>query len=231
MAALCTQAQAQAVRSAGHQGLGQKQTRPAVVGGVRCVAAPASECSTIGVRLALSSRSQKRRIPRRLGHVRAADQVSEPARPAVERSYIMIKPDGVQRALVGDIISRFERKGFTLKGLKLYECPEGLAKEHYRDLRSKPFFAKLVAYILSGPIVAMVWEGNGVVAASRKIIGATNPLAAEPGTIRGDFAIEVGRNVIHGSDSPENAEREIDLWFNHQEVIAWRPSLTPWLRE
>eukprot|EP00897_Mesotaenium_endlicherianum_P003557 jgi/Mesen1/3229/ME000187S02396 len=105
---------------------------------------------------------------------------------------------------VGEIVSRFEKKGFTLKGLKLFQCPERLAQ---------------------------VWEGNGVVASARKLIGATNPLSAEPGTIRGDLAVETGRNVIHGSDSIDNAEREISLWFNNAEVIEWSPSLTPWLRE
>lgn len=143
----------------------------------------------------------------------------------------MIKPDGVQRGLVGAIISRFERKGFTLKGLKLFQCPEELAKEHYKDLSSKPFFPKLVEYIVSGPVVAMVWEGAGVVASSRKLIGATNPLAAEPGTIRGDLAVEVGRNVVHGSDSIKNGEREIALWFKEGELCEWEPVSTPWLRE
>eukprot|EP00850_Spirogloea_muscicola_P000428 SM000002S05508 [mRNA] locus=s2:276989:278468:- [translate_table: standard] len=139
----------------------------------------------------------------------------------------MVKPDGVQRGLVGDIISRFERKGFLLRGLKLYQTPEDLAKEHYKDLSSKPFYGKLVEYILSGPI----WEGSGVVASARKLIGVTNPLQAEPGTIRGDLAVEVGRNVVHGSDSPENGEREIGLWFEESEIVSWEQHLTPWLRE
>eukprot|EP00475_Leptophrys_vorax_P015009 TRINITY_DN21314_c0_g1_i1.p1 TRINITY_DN21314_c0_g1~~TRINITY_DN21314_c0_g1_i1.p1 ORF type:complete len:230 (+),score=12.62 TRINITY_DN21314_c0_g1_i1:70-759(+) len=153
------------------------------------------------------------------------------AEAGVERSYVMIKPDGVQRGLVGDIIARFERKGFTLRGLKLFQCPEDLAKEHYKDLADKPFYSKLVEYIVSGPVVAMVWEGKGVVASARKLIGATNPLAAEPGTIRGDLAVEVGRNVVHGSDSIENGEREIGLWFKEGELCEWEPVSTPWLRE
>ncbi|EPS69992.1 nucleoside diphosphate kinase 2, chloroplastic, partial [Genlisea aurea] len=128
---------------------------------------------------------------------------------AVEESYIMIKPDGVQRGLVGEIISRFEKKGFKLKGLKLFQCPKELAEEHYRDLNSKPFFPKLINYITSGPVVCMAWEGVGVVASARKLIGSTNPLNAEPGTIRGDLAVQTGRNVVHGSDSPENGKREI----------------------
>ncbi|GLI65540.1 hypothetical protein VaNZ11_009098, partial [Volvox africanus] len=147
-----------------------------------------------------------------------------------EISYIMVKPDGVQRGLVGDIISRFERKGYKLTGLKLYQTPREVAEEHYKDLSAKPFYKDLVNYILSGPVVCMVWEGKGVVATARKMIGATNPLASEPGTIRGDFAIEVGRNVIHGSDSPENGEREAGLWFK-EGLVAWNQTLTPWLKE
>ncbi|CAI5969696.1 unnamed protein product [Closterium sp. NIES-65] len=148
-----------------------------------------------------------------------------------ERSYVMIKPDGVQRGLVGEIIGRFERKGFVLRGLKLFQCPKELAEEHYKDLADKPFYKGLVDYIISGPVVAMAWEGKGVVASARKLIGATNPLASEPGTIRGDLAVEVGRNVVHGSDSVENGEREIGLWFKEAELIKWDPTLLPWLRE
>lgn len=143
----------------------------------------------------------------------------------------MVKPDGVQRGLVGEIISRFERKGFLLKGLKLFQCPTELAEEHYKELSSKPFFPKLVKYITSGPVVCMAWEGPGVVASARKLIGVTNPLQAEPGTIRGDLGIEVGRNVVHGSDSPENGVREIGLWFKDVEICDWEQTLTPWLRE
>ncbi|XP_075505091.1 nucleoside diphosphate kinase 2, chloroplastic [Primulina tabacum] len=149
----------------------------------------------------------------------------------VEETYIMIKPDGVQRGLVGEIISRFERKGFQLTGLKLFQCPKELAQEHYKDLQSKPFFPKLIDYITSGPVVCMAWEGVGVVASARKLIGATNPLNAEPGTIRGDLAVQTGRNVIHGSDSPENGKREIALWFKEGELCEWSPVQEPWLKE
>ncbi|KAK9908383.1 hypothetical protein WJX75_007067 [Coccomyxa subellipsoidea] len=143
----------------------------------------------------------------------------------------MVKPDGVQRGLVGEIIGRFERKGFTLRALKLFRPSKELAEEHYKDLSAKPFFKDLVDYITSGPVVAMVWEGNGVVASARKLIGATNPLNAEPGTIRGDLAIQTGRNVVHGSDSPENGERETGLWFGEGALVEWEPSLKPWLTE
>ncbi|XP_021720238.1 nucleoside diphosphate kinase 2, chloroplastic-like [Chenopodium quinoa] len=149
----------------------------------------------------------------------------------VEETYIMIKPDGVQRGLVGEIISRFEKKGFKLIGLKMYQCPQELAEEHYKDLSSKSFYQKLIEYITSGPVVCMAWEGVGVVASSRNLIGATDPLQAEPGTIRGDLAVQTGRNVVHGSDSPDNGKREIGLWFKEGEICQWTPAQAPWLRE
>ncbi|GMP34049.1 hypothetical protein CsSME_00007091 [Camellia sinensis var. sinensis] len=132
----------------------------------------------------------------------------------VEETYVMVKPDGVQRGLVGEVISRFEKKGFKLTALKLFQCPKELAEEHYKDLKSKSFFPKLINYITSGPVVCMAWEGVGAVASARKLIGATNPLQAEPGTIRGDLAVQMGRNVVHGSDSPENGKREIGEVFD-----------------
>ncbi|KAK9757749.1 hypothetical protein RND81_01G183800 [Saponaria officinalis] len=148
----------------------------------------------------------------------------------MEQTFIMIKPDGVQRGLVGEIISRFEKKGFSLKGLKFMNVERTFAETHYADLSSKPFFTGLVDYIISGPVVAMVWEGKGVVATGRKIIGATNPLASEPGTIRGDFAIDIGRNVIHGSDAVESAKKEIALWFP-EGTVSWQSSLKSWIYE
>ncbi|KMS97168.1 hypothetical protein BVRB_7g178310 [Beta vulgaris subsp. vulgaris] len=149
----------------------------------------------------------------------------------VEETYIMVKPDGVQRGLVGEIISRFEKKGFKLIGLKMYQCPKELAEEHYKDLKAKSFYQKLIDYITSGPVVCMAWEGVGVVASARKLIGATDPLQAEPGTIRGDLSVQTGRNVIHGSDSPDNGKREIALWFKEGEVCQWTSAQAPWLRE
>jgi len=148
----------------------------------------------------------------------------------MEQTFIMIKPDGVQRGLIGEIISRFEKKGFILKGLKMVAVERSFAEKHYEDLSSKPFFPGLVEYIISGPVVAMVWEGKGVVATGRKIIGATNPAASEPGTIRGDFAVEVGRNVIHGSDAVESAKKEIALWFPDG-VVDWQSSVHSWVYE
>nr|GMD62480.1 nucleoside diphosphate kinase [Ipomoea batatas] len=120
----------------------------------------------------------------------------------MEQTFIMIKPDGVQRGLVGEIIGRFEKKGFSLKGLKLITVDRAFAEKHYADLSSKPFFNGLVEYIVSGPVVAMVWEGKGVVVTGRKIIGATNPLESAPGTIRGDFAIDIGRYTCCLSTPP-----------------------------
>merc|ERR1711881_516544 len=129
-----------------------------------------------------------------------------------EQTFIAIKPDGVQRGLIGPIISRFENRGFKLVAIKLVTPGKEHLEKHYEDLSSKPFFAGLVSYMNSGPICAMVWEGRDVVKTGRTILGATNPLASAPGTIRGDLAIDVGRNVCHGSDAVESAKKEIALW-------------------
>jgi nucleoside-diphosphate kinase len=147
---------------------------------------------------------------------------------AAERTFLAIKPDGVQRGLVADILGRFERKGFKLVALKLLVPSRELAEQHYGVHRERPFFAGLVAFITSGPVVAMVWEGEGVIASARRLIGATKPLEAEPGTIRGDLAMDIGRNVIHGSDAPETAQFEIGLWFRPEELCAWTPSDQDW---
>jgi nucleoside-diphosphate kinase len=143
----------------------------------------------------------------------------------------MIKPDGVQRNLVGTIIQRFEAKGFQLAGLKLMQVSRARAEEHYGEHKERPFFGGLVEFITSGPVVAMVWEGKGVVAAARKMMGKTNPLDSEPGTIRGDFGIDIGRNLIHGSDAPATAEREIALWFGADELVSWSATLGSWIYE
>ncbi len=149
----------------------------------------------------------------------------------MERTFVMVKPDGVQRNLVGEVIRRFEAKGFTLVGLKMMQVSRELAEQHYDVHKEKSFFGGLVDFIVSAPVVAMVWEGEGVVAAARKIIGATNPLTAEPGTIRGDYGISIGRNLIHGSDAIETAQREINLWFTGEELISWEPTVKSWLYE
>ncbi|MGB3765241.1 MAG: nucleoside-diphosphate kinase [Phormidesmis sp.] len=149
----------------------------------------------------------------------------------MERSFIMIKPDGVQRGLVGNIISRFETKGFTLVGLKQMSVSRDLAEAHYAVHKERPFFKGLVDYIISAPVVAMVWEGEGVIASARMLIGATNPLESAPGTIRGDLGITIGRNIIHGSDAPETAQEEIKLWFGDGGLCDWEPAMKPWLYE
>lgn len=149
----------------------------------------------------------------------------------MERTFIMVKPDGVQRNLVGEIIRRFETKGYKLVGLKLMSVPQELAEKHYDALKDKPFFPGLVRFIGSSPVVAMVWEGENVVVTSRQMIGATNPHAAVPGTIRGDYGVSVGRNIIHGSDAIETAAREIDLWFSSEELTSWDTAIAAWLYE
>lgn len=149
----------------------------------------------------------------------------------MERTFLMIKPDGVQRNLIGEVIKRLETKGFTLVGLKLIRVSTELAERHYDVHKDRPFFGGLVQFIISSPVVAMVWEGEGVVASARKIIGATNPLTAEPGTIRGDFGVSIGRNLIHGSDAIETAQREISLWFKEEELCHWESGLKSWVYE
>ncbi|KMZ59633.1 Nucleoside-diphosphate kinase [Zostera marina] len=148
----------------------------------------------------------------------------------MEQTFIMIKPDGVQRGLIGEIIGRFEKKGFSLKGLKFVNVERAFAEKHYADLSSRPFFGLLVDYIISGPVVAMVWEGKNVVVTGRKLIGTTNPADSPPGTIRGDYGIHIRRNIIHGSDAVESATKEIALWFP-EGPIAWESAIEPWIYE
>ena len=145
-----------------------------------------------------------------------------------EKTFIAIKPDGVQRGFISEIIGRFERKGFKLVALKQLIPSRELAQKHYGVHKERPFFNDLVDFISSGPVVAMVWEGEGVISNARKMIGATKPLEAEPGTIRGDLAVNIGRNIIHGSDSPDTASFEINLWFNNEEICDWNPSDSIW---
>nr|4C6A_A Chain A, NUCLEOSIDE DIPHOSPHATE KINASE, CYTOSOLIC [Dictyostelium discoideum] len=137
-----------------------------------------------------------------------------------ERTFLAVKPDGVARGLVGEIIARYEKKGFVLVGLKQLVPTKDLAESHYAEHKERPFFGGLVSFITSGPVVAMVFEGKGVVASARLMIGVTNPLASAPGSIRGDFGVDVGRNIIGGSDSVESANREIALWFKPEELLT-----------
>jgi nucleoside-diphosphate kinase len=138
---------------------------------------------------------------------------------AVERSLILIKPDAVERALTGDILGRIERRGFTLRAAKLLRVDHALGEEHYAEHREKPFFGELVDFITSAPTLALVVEGEGAIATLRATIGATNPAEAAPGTIRGDLALAMPNNLVHGSDSPESAAREIALWFGDDQLV------------
>ncbi|GAB4857560.1 Nucleoside diphosphate kinase 4, chloroplastic [Ancistrocladus abbreviatus] len=147
----------------------------------------------------------------------------------MERTFIAIKPDGVQRGLISEIISRFEQKGFKLVAVKIVVPSKEFAQKHYHDLKERPFFNGLCDFLSSGPVVAMVWEGEGVIKYGRKLIGATDPQKSEPGTIRGDLAVVVGRNIIHGSDGPETAKDEINLWFKPEELVNYTSNSKKWV--
>jgi len=150
---------------------------------------------------------------------------------ASERTFIMIKPDGVHRGIVGEIIKRFENKGFKLVAMKFMQASVEHLEKHYADLSKKPFFAGLVKYMASGPVVAMVWEGLNAVKTGRVMLGETNPADSKPGTIRGDFAVQVGRNICHGSDAVESANHEIALWFKPEELVSWESAQKDWVYE
>eukprot|EP00298_Acanthocystis_sp_HF-20_P004587 c14919_g1_i2.p1 GENE.c14919_g1_i2~~c14919_g1_i2.p1 ORF type:complete len:244 (-),score=74.36 c14919_g1_i2:9-683(-) len=148
-----------------------------------------------------------------------------------QRTLILIKPDAVQRGIVGELISRFERKGYKMVGMKITNPSKSLAEKHYQDHQDKPFFQRACRFLCSGPVVAIVWEGIEVISTSRALIGSTNPIACAPGTIRGDYALHFRRNLIHAADSVESANREIDLWFSKKEVISWDKSNANWIYE
>lgn len=147
----------------------------------------------------------------------------------MERTFIMVKPDGVQRGLIGEIISRFEKKGFQLAAAKFMRIPTELAEKHYEEHKEKPFFDELVQFITSAPVLAMVWEGENVIQSARQMMGATNPAEALPGTIRGDYGVQVGMNIIHGSDSQKSAEREINLFFAEEELVKYSKTIDSWI--
>ncbi|WP_338749685.1 nucleoside-diphosphate kinase [Bacillus sp. FJAT-52991] len=147
----------------------------------------------------------------------------------MEKTYLMVKPDGVQRGLIGEIVARFEKKGFQLVGAKLMSVSKETAEQHYAEHKERPFFGELVDFITSSPVFAMVWEGENVIATARQMMGATNPKDAAPGTIRGDFGITVGKNIIHGSDSPESAEREIAIFFKEEELTTYSKPVNEWI--
>ncbi|MCL6610471.1 MAG: nucleoside-diphosphate kinase [Peptococcaceae bacterium] len=149
----------------------------------------------------------------------------------MERTYLMIKPDGVQRGLIGEIISRFEKKGLKILGLKMLKISREMAERHYAEHAGKPFFGPLVDYITSGPVVAMVVEGKDAISTAREMMGATNPLKAAPGTIRATYGMDVGRNIIHGSDSKDSADREISIFFRPEELVDYGRDVDRWIYE
>ena len=149
----------------------------------------------------------------------------------MERTLVLIKPDGVQRGLIGEIIARLERRGLRLVGTKFLQVSQELAETHYAIHQGKPFYDGLIAYITSAPVMAMVWEGPNAIAAVRQTMGATRPTEAAPGSVRHDFALEVGRNLTHASDSIENGQAEVSLWFTDQELVPWKRAIDPWVFE
>ena len=149
----------------------------------------------------------------------------------MERTLVIIKPDGVQRGLIGDIVTRLERRGLKVAALKMIHMDEALARKHYAIHEGKPFFEPLVKYITSAPVVAMVMEGPKAIEIVRKTLGATNPAIAEPGTIRADYALEIGRNLVHGSDGPDTAKTEVALFFDENEILSWARCSDPWIFE
>jgi nucleoside-diphosphate kinase len=149
----------------------------------------------------------------------------------MERTLVLVKPDGVQRGFVGEIISRLERRGLKLAAMKLMQVSESLARQHYAEHVDRPFFLGLVQFITSSPVVAMVWQAENAVEVVRRTMGQTSPAASDMGTIRGDLALDIGRNLVHGSDSQESAEREVSLFFNPQEIVDYDRCTDPWIKE
>jgi len=149
----------------------------------------------------------------------------------VERTLVIIKPDGVQRQLIGPIISRLEQRGLKIIALKMMQVSQDLARRHYAVHEGKPFYESLIQYVTSGPVVAMVLEGPNAIEATRATMGATNPTKASPGTIRADYALQMGRNLVHGSDGPETAAAEIALWFNEDELLSYSRDADRWILE
>ncbi len=147
----------------------------------------------------------------------------------MEQTFSMLKPDAVQRSLIGEIIGRFEKKGLKLVALKLLKISREMAERHYAEHLGKPFFNDLVDFITSGPVVAMIWEGQNAIQVVRTMMGKTDPQEALPGTIRGDFGLFTGNNIVHGSDSPESASREINLFFSEGEIISYQKEIDNWI--
>lgn len=149
----------------------------------------------------------------------------------MEQTLVFVKPDGVQRGLIGEVIARLEKRGLKLAAAKFMQVSEEFAGEHYAIHKGKPFYDGLIDYITSAPVMAMVWEGNNAVEAVRQTMGATRPTEAAPGSVRHDFGLEIGRNLTHASDSVENAKKEIALWFKVEELVSWQRALDEWIFE
>lgn len=149
----------------------------------------------------------------------------------MERTLVLVKPDGVQRGLIGEIIKRLEARGLRLIGGKFIQVSLELAEQHYGIHKDKPFYESLLEYITSAPVMAMAWDGPNAITAVRQTMGSTKPTEAAPGSIRHDFGLEIGRNLTHASDSPENGEKEVNLWFSEKELVDWKRALDPWIME
>jgi nucleoside-diphosphate kinase len=149
----------------------------------------------------------------------------------MERTLVLVKPDAVQRGLIGEVILRLERRGLRLVAAKFMAVSQQLAEAHYAIHKGKPFYEGLIHYITSAPVMAMVWEGPNAVVAVRQTMGATRPTEAAPGSIRHDFALEIGRNLTHASDTPQNGEKEVELWFKAEELVSWGRDMDPWIFE
>ena len=154
-------------------------------------------------------------------HSDARSIKSLPWRPPLEQTLVLIKPDGVQRGLIGAIIKRLEQRGLRIIGMKFVQVSPALAEKHYSIHKDKPFYDTLIAFITSAPVVAIAWQGNRAVSVVRQTLGATDPTEAEPGTIRGDYGVDIGRNLTHGSDSARNGKTEVELWFTTEELVNW----------
>lgn len=149
----------------------------------------------------------------------------------MEKTLVLVKPDGVQRGLIGEVMARLERRGLRLVGAKFVQVDSDLARRHYAVHEGQPFYEKLIRYITSAPVMAMAWEGPDAVAAVRQTMGATRPTDAAPGTLRHDFGLQIGRNLTHASDSPENGVNEVNLWFKADEIVNWQRANDPWIFE
>jgi nucleoside-diphosphate kinase len=149
----------------------------------------------------------------------------------MEKTFVLVKPDGVQRGLIGEVIKRLENRGLQLVAAKFLQVSQELAEEHYAAHKEKYFYQRMIQYITSSPVMAMVWQGKNAVAAVRQTMGATNPLESPPGSVRHDFGIDIGRNIAHASDSPESGEKETALWFKPEELVEWDRTLEPWYYE